>query len=170
MVLTSQGNAVEWKSVNSVLAAPIYGSFYDITPSVPLTTPGTGQAVALGQTAGSNGISIQNTSEIHFSVDGTYNVQFSLQFEDSNASSDIVEVWVSKNGTALAYTNSKITLDGAGEAGLLAANIVDTFLATDYVEIYWGTVANTVTLSTLTSNVGGPDSPNAIVTVVPVGA
>ena len=160
-----------WASTNvPPFGTPNYGSFYDITPSVPLTTPGTGQAVALGQTAGSNGISIQNTSEIHFSVDGTYNVQFSLQFEDSNASSDIVEVWVAKNGAALAYTNSKITLDGAGEAGLLAANIVDTFLATDYVEIYWGTVANTVTLSTLTSNVGGPDSPNAIVTVVPVGA
>jgi hypothetical protein len=151
--------------------SPLYGSFYDITPSVSLTTPGTGQPVNLGSTVVANGISVLNGSEIHFSVAGVYNIQYSLQFEDSNASADIIEVWVAKNGTALANSNSKITSQGAGKASLLAVNIVDSFLATDYIQIYWGTLASSVTLSTLPSGLlNGPVSPNAIVTVVPVGA
>jgi hypothetical protein len=170
-VLTSQGNAVEWKPVNSVIAAPLYGSFYDTTPSVALTTPGTGQAVQLGSTVVANGISVQNGSEIHFSAAGTYNIQYSLQFVDSNASSDIVEVWILKNGNNLTDTSSQTTSQGGGKAVILAVNIVDTFAATDYIEIYWGSLSSTVTLSTLPSALtNGTGSPNAIVTVVPVGA
>ncbi len=171
-VLVSTGaNAVQWKPVNSALAVPVYGSFYDTTPSVPLVTPGTGQAVALGSTVSANGFSIVNTSEIHFSVAGTYNIQYSLQFVDSNASSHIIEVWIRKNGANLANTSSQTTSQGGGKAVILAVNVVDTFAATDYIEIYWGSLSNTVTLDTLASGLtNGTVSPNAIVTVVPVGA
>lgn len=171
-VLVSTGaNAIQWKPVNSVLAVPIYGSFYDTTPSVSLVTPGTGQAVTLGSTVSANGFSIVNTSEIHFSAAGAYNIQYSLQFFDSNASSDIIEVWIRKNGANLANTSSQTTSQGGGKATILAVNVVDTFVATDYIEIYWGSLSSTVTLETIASGLtNGTVSPNAIVTVVPVGA
>jgi hypothetical protein len=171
-VLVSTGaNAIQWKDVNSVIAAPLYGSFYDTTPTVSLTTPGTGQPVALGGTFVANGISVQNGSEIHFSASGTYNIQFSLQFVDSNASSDIIEVWIRKNGNNLTNSSSQTTSQGGGKAVILTVNIVDTFVDTDYIQLYWGSLSNTVTLSTLPSGLtNGTGSPNAIVTVVPVGA
>lgn len=171
-VLVSTGaNAIQWKDVNSVIAAPLYGSFYDTTPTVSLITPGTGQPVALGGTFVANGISVQNGSEIHFSASGTYNIQFSLQFVDSNASSDIIEVWIRKNGNNLTNSSSQTTSQGGGKAVILTVNIVDTFVDTDYIQLYWGSLSNTVTLSTLPSGLtNGTGSPNAIVTVVPVGA
>jgi hypothetical protein len=161
-----------WASITDPpFGSAIYGSFYDTTPSVPTNIPGTGQAVNLGSTTGANGVSIVDGSEIHFSVNGVYTVQYSLQFEDSNASADIIEVWVAKNGVAMPDTNSKITSQGSGKASLLTVSIVDSFLATDYIQIYWGSLSNTVTLSTLPSGLtNGPVSPNAIVTVTRVGA
>ena len=112
-----------------------------------------------------------NTSEIHFSAAGVYNVQYSLQFVDSNASSDIIEVWIRKNGANLANTSSQTTSQGGGKAIILAINVVDTFAATDYIEIYWGSLSSTITLDTVASGLtNGTVAPNAIVTIVPVGA
>ncbi len=57
-------------------------------------------------TAEFNGISIQNGTQVLFDYPGTYNLQFSAQVEKTDAGSDEIEIWLSKNGTNVDWSNT----------------------------------------------------------------
>jgi hypothetical protein len=168
LVLTSQGNAVEWKSVSSALAVPNYGSF-NSTATQTVTTLNTGKAVTLSTVATSN-FSLVGGTQITAAVAGTYNVQISLQIISTAAGGGIVEVWFVKNGVAITNSNTRYSVKNANEEEVAALNLVETFAAGDNIQVFWASDNINMTLATLVSTMGGPAIPSAIVTVVPVGA
>lgn len=170
-VLTSQGNAVEWKPVGSSVAAPNYGSFYS-TVSQTISTPGTPQAVTLNNTAYSNNFSVVASSRMTAAVAGTYNLQFSIQLLANPGGGGDVEIWLSKNGTAVPNSNTRFHLKNTNEAEFAALNYVEQLAASDYLELIWSTADsdNVLFAATSPTALGGPAIPSAIVTIVPVGA
>jgi hypothetical protein len=167
MVLTSQGNAIQWKSVNSAIAAPNYGSFSS-TATQTVTTINTGKAVTLSSVAANN-FSIVGGSQITAAVAGTYNIQISLQILSTSGGGD-VEVWFVKNGTAIANSGTRYSIKNANEEEVSALNLVETLTAGQNIQVFWASDNINITLATLASTMGGPAIPSAIVTVVPVGA
>jgi hypothetical protein len=120
-----------------------YGAFYDTTDQVAGSTT-TAYAITLNSTSSDNGVTIENSSEVTFSYEGIYNIQFSIQLSnDTNATQD-VDIWFRKNGTDVANSNSRFGLAPRKSAGdpyhvLASLNFVESFNAGDYAQLYWRT-------------------------------
>lgn len=120
-----------------------FGSFYDTTDQTAASTT-TAYAVTLNTTALSNNVSLVDSTKITFATDGIYNIQFSIQLSnDDNATQDI-DIWFRKNGVDIDNSNSRFGLAPRKSAGdpyhvIGSLNFVDSFVADDYVELYWQT-------------------------------
>jgi hypothetical protein len=152
-----------------------YGSFYDTTATQVAVSNTSIQAVNINTTLSSNGVTLQNGNEIHFQYSGTYNVQFSIQFINTDNSIHNINVWFRKNGVNLPYSSGQSTVPNrhGGENGqiITAWNIVDTFAAGDYIQIVWQTddvQAFIETIPASTTTPVHPVAPGIIITVTPV--
>jgi hypothetical protein len=169
-VLVSTGaNALQWKSVNSAIAAPNYGNFISTVPQTPLAL-NTGQPVTLNNTVAASNFSVANGSEITAAAAGIYNLQFSIQIISTGGGGGDVEIWFAKNGSPIPNSNTHFSVKNVNEAEFAALNFIETLAAGDYLQIIWGTDNLNIQLSTPASTMGGPAVPSVIVTIVPVGA
>jgi hypothetical protein len=100
------------------------------------------------QTDESNGVSItQGTdgfpSRITFAAAGTYNIQFSAQFQNTDNSAHDVQIWLRKNETNVTGSTGFVSIPAkhAGEDGhsITGWNFVFTVAANDYYEFFWQT-------------------------------
>lgn len=123
-------------TLNGVTGKMDYGSFYStgtylnssVTGNNPFYITNTLEAV---------GISIASGSRICFTKSGVYNIEFSAQFYKTDAGDDTVDIWLSKNGTNVDWTNSRITLHSNQGTSLPSWNFVNTAISGDYFELYW---------------------------------
>jgi hypothetical protein len=85
-----------------------------------------------------NGVQIGATSsQIKVLNAGTYNIQFSAQFDKSDGGKDNVEVWFLKNGVNITDSNSIFSLEGNNDKVIAALNFMVTLNANDYIQIAW---------------------------------
>jgi hypothetical protein len=117
------------------------------------------------------------TSRIVVGHAGIYQFTFSLQFQSTSTSTELVNVWFRKNGTNIAASNSQFSMPPRKSAGVPSALIAVTpymisLAANDYVEVVWGSTATTTSLAALgaVSFSAGvtpaiPATPSAIVAV-----
>jgi hypothetical protein len=169
-VLVSTGaNAVQWKSVNSTIAAPNYGSFYD--PNIQfIVTPNVPRPVRFLNVDIANNFSVVGTTQITAAVAGVYNVQFSLQLLVTPGGGGEYEVWPAIDGTPIPNSNTRFSVKNTNEAECASLNYIVALTAGQYIELYWATDNIDNVLYADTSLFGGPAIPSAIITVVPVGA
>jgi len=162
-----------WSSVTTPVGSPGYwGSFYDTTATQTGSTT-VGTAVLLGQTdPNSNGVSIASGSRITFANTGVYNIQYSLQFINTNSTIYDVQVWLRKNGTDVADTNTVYAITGShggiDGATVAAINYVLNVTAGDYFQLMWLPANTSVNLKTIAASTtpAYPETPCAIVTAV----
>lgn len=135
------------------------GSFYDTTDQTAASTT-TAYPITLNSTSISNGVKILNSSELHFTYAGYYNIQFSVQLaNDDNATQD-VDIWFRKNGEDIADSNSRFGLAPRKSAGdpyhvIGALNFIVGVTSNDYIQLYWRT-SNT---NTYIEHYAAPSSP-----------
>jgi hypothetical protein len=149
-----------------------FGSF---TSNATQTNSNVGNAVymTLNNDEGSNGVSIVSSSQITVARTGRYNLQFSAQLEKTDGGTDQVEIWLTKNGSAVANSATQIELKGNGAKDVAAWNWVDNVTtANTYYQIAWGSSDANAQLTAIPSanTLSGVAVPSLIVTVVPVGA
>lgn len=85
-----------------------------------------------------NGVQIGATSsQIKVLNAGTYNFQFSAQFDKSDGGKDNVEVWFLKNGVNIPDSNSLFSLEGNNDKVIAALNFMLTLNANDYIQLAW---------------------------------
>ena len=111
-----------------------YGSFYH-TETVSLTSATTAYSIPLNTTAEALGVSIVSNSRITVANAGVYNIQFSLQLDKTDAGSDVVNVWLSKNNSNVAWSNTQFTVTGSSGKYVAALNLFVTLAINDYVEL-----------------------------------
>ena len=110
-------------------------------------------------------------TKIYFTNSGIYNIQFSVQLLNYTTSDDNVTVWFRKNGSDVANSASieQVPPKHGSSPGavILALNFMDTFVANDYVEIYWASTTGETVLATFPPGTSPtrPASPGLIVTV-----
>ncbi len=120
-----------------------FGAFYDTTDQIAGSTT-TAYPVTINSTTLSNGVSIENSSQITFGYDGVYNIQFSVQLSNNSNATQDIDIWFRKNGVDIANSNSRFGLAPRKSAGdpyhvIGSLNFVDSFLADDYVQLVWRT-------------------------------
>lgn len=142
------------------------GSFFDTT--IQTAAADTATAISFDTTTFSRYISL-DSPRIYVSAAGLYDIQFSVQFTNDQASEDNVVVWIKVNGTNVADTSSWVTvpkkhgsLDGSA---LMALNLYYEFAAGDYFEMYWLTEEGEAKISPIAATATYPRSPSVILTV-----
>jgi hypothetical protein len=107
--------------------------------------------MTLNTTDEANGVSIGSpTSRVVFTNAGTYNFQWSGQFQNTDTQEHDVQVWVRKNGTDLTGSTGFIAIPakhgGIDGHSVVGWNYVLTLAANDYLELYWQASNTAVTL------------------------
>jgi len=134
IVLIPFSNAAEADS------AP-YGAFQDSTDQ-SATTLGAANIMSCDTTDLSNGIYISNTNRFNVRNAGTYCFTFSVQAKNTTNSSQDINIWLRKNGTDIAGSNSRFGMPPRKSSGdpshliCVTPYFVD-MAANDYVQIAW---------------------------------
>jgi hypothetical protein len=155
----------------NIIYTPRYGSFYsNTTQTNPVAN--TAMAMTFNNTPSANGVSIVSNSQLTVAKAGVYNIQFSAQCTKTDAGTDYLEIWLSKNGSSVPWTNTRIKLDGSNAYEVAAWNFVETLNAGEYVQVMWGSADLNAQIVAIPSanTIMGIDVPSVIVTVTPVGA
>jgi hypothetical protein len=155
----------------NIIYTPRYGTFYsNVTQTNPVAN--TAMAMTFNNSYSANGVSIVSNSRLTVAKAGTYNIQFSAQCSKTDAGTDYLEIWLSKNGTSVPWTNTRIKLEGSNAYEVASWNFVETLGASEYVQVMWGSSDLNAQLVAIPSGstTMGIAVPSVIVTVTPVGA
>ena len=121
----------------------------------------------------SNGISISGSdnSKIKFYNNGVYNIQFSAQIDKTNSSNHKLYIWLAKNGTNVAYSNTAVAIfGGSNEESVAAWNFYTQASVGDYYQLLMATTDSNVLIQADASPSGSiPAIPSIILTVGRVG-
>ena len=149
----------------------IFGSF---TSNATQTSAGanTVNYMTLNNTEDANGVSIVSNSQITIARTGRYDIQFSAELGHDTNNTANVEIWLTKNGNAVANTNTIITLTKDEKAIAAWDWLVNANTANDYFQIAWASSdTNVEIIATDAANtIANVAAPSVIVTVIPVGA
>jgi len=173
-VVSSTGNIFGGNLIlttGNIIYTPRYGSFYsNATQTNPVAN--TAMAMTFNNTYNANGVSITSSSRLTVAKAGTYNIQFSAQCTKTDAGTDYIEIWLSKNGTSVPWSSTRLKLEGSNVYQVASWNFVETLGATEYVQVMWGSADLNAQLVAIPSanTTMGIDVPSVIVTVTPVGA
>jgi hypothetical protein len=145
-----------------------YGAFHDTTTQTAAVI-NTAYAVTFNTTDLSNGASIGSpTSRIVVTTAGKYNFQFSAQLHKTNASVGYVYIWARVNGTDIADSASKISINGSQAETIAAWNFVLSMAANDYFQLMWSTNDTNCQLLANTTSSPVPGIPSVILTATQV--
>lgn len=143
-----------------------YGSFYS-TVTQTAASVHVPQAMTLNTTDIAKGISITNNSRITFEKDGVYDIQFSSQFLHSTGNEKLVNIWISKNGSSIPNTNTRLNIPN-GDYLVAAWDFIVEVTAGQYVEIMWETDNTNITMRADPLSGDIPATPSVIVTVMQI--
>ena len=94
----------------------------------------------------SSGVSVVSSSRITMATAGTYNIQFSAQLQKTTGGDDAIDIWLSKNGSNVANTNTRIILTANPAYEVASWNFLVQANAGDYFELYWSSADTTMEL------------------------
>lgn len=157
-------------SAAAIADAVPYGAFQDSTDQTAASTTAA-YAITLNTTDYAVGVAIVSSSQITVRSAGVYNVQFSIQFANTNVAIHDVDVWFRKNGSDIAGSNSKFSVPnshGGVDGHLIASlNFYVQLAANDYIQLMWATSSTDVRIEHLAAQTSPtrPSTPSVIVTI-----
>ena len=128
-----------------------------------------------------DGFRLESNTRIVTEHPGKYNLQYSIQLENSGAQISDVSIWLKQNGQQVKNTNSRydVVAKHAGANGAIIAAInyfYKTTVANEYVELAWwtphwddtfiSTIPEMLAIPEIQPNI--PETPAVILTVSPV--
>ena len=131
-----------------------YGAFEDTTDQT--ATANTATVMTFNTTDFSNGVTVVTSggkaSRLTVAQAGIYNLQFSVQFENTDVFEQDVTIWLRKNGTDIAGSSGFVGIasshGGVSGHAIVGWNYFISFAANDYIEIYWSTPNTNVSIQT----------------------
>ena len=136
-----------------------YGAFEDTTDQT--ATANTATVMTFNTTDFSNGVTVVASSKMTVAQAGIYNLQFSVQFENSDTQEHDVTIWLRKDAAS-------VGIDIPGSAGLVGIpsshgglnghsitgwNYFITLNANDFVQIWWSTPNTNVSIQAYAAGV-----------------
>lgn len=178
----SIGPASTTMTVTAITSGPIYPGMVltgtGVTAGTYIVSQSTGTdgstgtyVVSASQTVTSTTITGTCKSKIVADKAGVYNVQFSVQFVNTDAQIHDTDIWMRKNGTNVADSNSQFSIPnqhGGVDGHLIAAlNLFIDLAANEYVELMWRTANTATTIQYIGAQTAPvrPATPSVIVTV-----
>jgi len=145
-----------------------YGQYQDnVTQTAAVAN--TGYPIKFRTLDYSNGVSVVSNSRITIANTGIYNLQFSVQLENSSSQEYDVTIWLRKNGTDVAGSAGFISVassHGGVHGHVLSAwNYLIDAVGRDYYELVWSVTNTAVTMPYYPGALPPPSAASAIFTV-----
>jgi hypothetical protein len=95
--------------------------------------------MTFNNTAEGYGISVNTAtfSQTIFQYAGTYSITFSAQLDKTDSGTDTLDIWLKKNGTNVADSNTRYTLLGNNAKQVAIVNYILSVNAGDYFQFAW---------------------------------
>lgn len=145
-----------------------YGSFYSSVDQTDGVSP---VAMACENTAEGAGVTMVDNgsgknTRLTFQYAGTYNIQFSVQLHNTSGggSGNIVNIWFRLNGTDIANSDTKVTVNSNSPYVVAAWNFIQTVTAGQYIELMWFADTTAIILEHEASTASSPAIPSVIIT------
>jgi hypothetical protein len=133
-----------------------YGVFTDTTNQT-VAVINTAYTMSFNTVEESSSVYLSNSTRMHVTRQGVYNLQFSAQLDNTSGGTQEVYIWVRKNGTDIPRSNTQMSLQNNAKS-VASWNIMTSMNANDYLELMWGASSTNVQL-TYISTVTGPPRP-----------
>lgn len=157
-----------------------YFEAYDTTNQIATVSGGVGVStnITYNTVVFSEGIRLVNNSKITFDYEGTYNLQYSIQWQNTDSQAHDTVVWIAYNDTE--YPNSATYASIPSKHGsvngttVTAINFVGRAYRGDYIELHWAGNSTALSMHTITAGTIttlpsiAPTAPSIIVTVTQV--
>jgi len=111
-----------------------YGSFYDTTTQANISGINT---MTFNNTDLFHNVSMVDNSKLTSEISGVFNIQFSAQLDKTDGGDDSVEIWISKNGNALNWTNTTVSMHQQDAKSVAAWNFLVPLNSGDYIQFNW---------------------------------
>lgn len=129
-----------------------YGAFQDTTTQT--ASANTATALKFNTTDFSNGIVVDSTTKLRVSQSGIYNLQFSIQTQNTDTQLHDLSIWLrqdaSGSGTDVPGSTGLISVPnshgGVDGHSIVGWNYFVTLNANDFVEIWWFTTSTNVSI------------------------
>jgi len=137
-----------------------YGAFSSDQDQTAIANTAT--LMTLNTTDFSNDVSI-SSSKITVANSGIYNLQFSVQLENSNNAPQDVYIWLKQNGTDIVGSTGLVGMPARKNPGdpfhsIIGWNYFVSMTAGQYIEIYWSTTSADVSIQYYAAS-GSPTKP-----------
>ena len=140
-----------------------YGAFQDTTSQTgSITTP---TLMTFNTTDYTSGVTLVSNTRFTAAVAGTYNFQWSGQFQNLDQFPQDVTVWIRINGADVTGSAGRIGISGRKSAGVATHNISGwnyfvQLTAGQYVELVWVPTNALVTIQSYPLSIGPPATPS----------
>ena len=165
---SSTATGLKWGTNTAATPTGYYAMYQDVLTQT-IAVINTGYPIKFRTLDISNGVTVVSNSRITFANTGIYNLQFSVQLENSDTQEHDVTIWLRKNG-----------VDVAGSAGFVAVvskhgginghvlpswNYLLDVVAGEYYELVWSATSTQVTMPFIAAGSPPPSTASAIFTV-----
>ena len=153
-----------------------YGAFQDSTTQTAVSTT-TAYPITFNTTDYSSGVTLESGSHLKVAYAGLYNIQFSVQLQNTTNAPVDIDIWFRKNGTDIAASNSRYGLAARKNPGdpfhvIATVNLFASLQANDYMQLVWctGDVGAGIVAYSAGTSPTRPAIPSVITTVTFVSA
>jgi hypothetical protein len=147
----------------------VYGQWQYSTTITPAAAD-TAYVFPIGTPDFNNIASIASTSHIVLGAAGMYNLQFSVQLENTTNAEHVAYIWLRKNGTDIANSTGRVTVIKSGSTIAGWNFVIDSANTTDYYEIAYAVSNTALIFPTYASTAFCPGTATLVTTVTPIGA
>jgi hypothetical protein len=130
------------------------------------------QAFSFNNTDWATGVSLASTNRVTMTNAGKYNIAFSGQVRQTQSSGNVY-IWLNKNGTPIANTNTKVAISSSSPYSVAAWNFFVDAAADDYYQLMWSSDSEHTVMEYEAATGSGatlkPAIPSIILTVNQVG-
>lgn len=141
-----------------------YGAWYN-TQTMNALAINTAYPMQCNSITIENGVKLVDKSKMTVEQSGTYNIQFSAQFDKANANTQHAYVWLKKNGVTVPYSASKLAVQGSTAEFVAAWNFYSEAKAGDYFQVVGSVTDTGVFLPAIAPNGVVPGVPSVILTI-----
>jgi hypothetical protein len=165
---SSTATGLKWGSNTTPTPSGYYAMYQDGNTQT-IAVINTGYPIKFRTMDLSNGVSVVSDSRITFANTGIYNLQFSVQLENSDTQEHDVTIWLRKNGSDVAGSSGFVAVvakhGGINGHVLPSWNYLLDVVAGEYYELVWSATSTSVTMPFYAAGSPPPSTASAIFTV-----
>jgi hypothetical protein len=165
---SSTTTGLKWAAQPAATPTGYYAMYQDVLTQT-IAVVNTGYPIKFRTLDLSNGVSVVSDSRITFANTGIYNLQFSVQLENSDTQEHDVTIWLRLNGTDVAGSAGFVAVvakhGGINGHALPSWNYLLDVVAGQYYEIVWSATSTQVAMPFIPAGSPPPAAASAIFTV-----